>query len=214
MSAFKGHAATGFAAAVFLAGLTMCAPANATTTAFSFSFTYGGGSNQTYTPSGPGTLLSSATTVTEGTNQFILSVNDVFGPPAGAVDDFIVYSATPLAVPSGLTGAMVDLLTVGWDTYTFTSLSGTYTRDVADNDLNFRWFGTVTDSSGILSTQPAQFSQTWSQSTSGNQPSTGGTFSSMPSVPEPATWTMMLLGFAGIGFAARRTRTTKTMATA
>ncbi|HEY7959412.1 MAG TPA: PEPxxWA-CTERM sorting domain-containing protein [Sphingomicrobium sp.] len=30
-----------------------------------------------------------------------------------------------------------------------------------------------------------------------------------PSVPEPASWTMMLVGFAGIGLAMRRRRRTR-----
>ena len=33
------------------------------------------------------------------------------------------------------------------------------------------------------------------------------TFSASTAVPEPATWGLMLLGFAGIGFAMRRRRT-------
>jgi hypothetical protein len=36
---------------------------------------------------------------------------------------------------------------------------------------------------------------------------TGGGFNGIPGVPEPTTWAMMLLGFAGIGFAGfRRTK--------
>jgi hypothetical protein len=34
--------------------------------------------------------------------------------------------------------------------------------------------------------------------------SVGGTVSTSPAVPEPATWSMMLLGFAGLGYAAFR----------
>jgi hypothetical protein len=37
----------------------------------------------------------------------------------------------------------------------------------------------------------------------------GAILETKPPVPEPATWAMMLLGFAGIGFAVRRARTTK-----
>jgi hypothetical protein len=34
--------------------------------------------------------------------------------------------------------------------------------------------------------------------------SVGGTVSTSPAVPEPATWAMMLLGFTGLGYAAFR----------
>jgi hypothetical protein len=34
--------------------------------------------------------------------------------------------------------------------------------------------------------------------------SVGGTVSTAPAVPEPATWAMMLLGFTGLGYAAFR----------
>jgi hypothetical protein len=48
------------------------------------------------------------------------------------------------------------------------------------------------------------FSYTANMTTAGNI-SGNGTF--LPAVPEPATWALMLLGFAGIGFAMRRRRT-------
>jgi PEP-CTERM motif-containing protein len=40
--------------------------------------------------------------------------------------------------------------------------------------------------------------------TSKGNMSVGGTVSTSPSVPEPATWAMMLLGFTGLGYAAFR----------
>ena len=215
MSVFVGHTAKSLAAAGLLAGLTMCVSAQASTP-FSFNFTYGGGTNQGYSPSGPGTLVSSASTVTEGNNQVILTTHSTSGSPAGAVGDAIVYSATPLAVPAGATGVTVQPLTVNWDTFTFTAISGTYTRDPLDDAVNFRWHGTFSDSSGTLNSQAAQFSQTWSQSAPGNQPSTGGTFSSLGAgaVPEPMTWAMMLVGFAGIGFMLRKSRDKNALAIA
>ena len=36
------------------------------------------------------------------------------------------------------------------------------------------------------------------------------TFPSAPTVPEPSTWALMLLGFAGLGFAGWRRRTAQT----
>ena len=36
------------------------------------------------------------------------------------------------------------------------------------------------------------------------------TFPSVPTVPEPSTWELMLLGFAGLGFAGWRRRTEQT----
>jgi PEP-CTERM motif-containing protein len=40
--------------------------------------------------------------------------------------------------------------------------------------------------------------------TSNGKLSVGGTVSTAPAVPEPATWAMMLLGFTGLGYAAFR----------
>ena len=37
-----------------------------------------------------------------------------------------------------------------------------------------------------------------------NFPNTGMTATFQPGVPEPATWMMLLIGFAGVGFAGRR----------
>ncbi len=206
-------ASAGIVAASLLAGTAIGSSANATPTAFSFNYTYGGGTGQTYTVSGPGTLLSNAISVTEGTNQTILTVNDVFGPPAGAIGETINYIAAPLIVPAGGTGALASGLTIKWDgIYTFTSVTGTYTRVPAQDALDFAWVGTFTDSSGALATQGATLSQTWSQSAPGIQPSTGGTFNSNPSIvvppiPEPAAMSLLATGLLGLVAIRRRRRT-------
>ena len=108
MSKSLRYAATGLLAATVLAGWAAYAPAKATP--FSFNYTFGGGTNQTYTPGGPGTLLSSATTVTQGSDQTLLSVQDVSGPPAGAVNDMLTYAVLPLSVPAGASGATVNTI--------------------------------------------------------------------------------------------------------
>ena len=95
-----------------------------------------------YLPDGAGTYLSNATTVSEGTTQTILTIDSVSGPAAGAVNNSINYIAAPLAVPSGQSGVMADGLSVKWDTYTFTSLYGTYSRDSGQDALAFLWSGT------------------------------------------------------------------------
>lgn len=202
-------ASAGFVAVSLLAGTALGSSAQATPTAFSFNYTYGGGQDQNYTPSGPGTLLVNATTVTEGINQSILSVASVFGLPAGAVGDLLSYVAAPLSVPAAVSGSLSDGLTVKWDNiYTFTSSSGTYTRNPTQDALNFKWTGTFTDSSSALQTQGATFTQTWSQASPGIQPSVGGTFDTNPSiaVPEPGAISLLATGLLGLALTRRRRR--------
>jgi len=200
------HAAIGLMAAGLLAGMAAFGPAEATP--FSFNFTFGGGTDQTYSPAGPGTLLSSATSVTEGLNQFILSVQSVFGPPAGALNDVLNYVSTPLAVPAAASGALVNGLTLNWDgIYSFTSITGTYLRDPINDALNFKWIGFFTDSSNVLDTQGAQYTQTWSQSAPDIRPSTSGTFNSNPAitvVPEPAAPWLLGTTLLGLGLVRKR----------
>jgi hypothetical protein len=205
-------ASAGTIAAAIVAGAALCSPAQATPTAFSFNYTYGGSTGQTYSISGPGTYLSNAITVTEGTGQMILTVDDVFGPPAGAVGETITYSDIPLVVPVGASGALASGMTVTWDNgmYSFTSTSGSYTRVPAQDALDFSWIGTFTDSSGVLDTQGATLSQTWSQAAPGIQPSTGGTFNTnptivIPTIPEPGAMALLATGLLGL-VAIRRQR--------
>jgi hypothetical protein len=206
-------ASAGIVAASLLAGTAICSAAKATPVAFSFNYTYGGGTGQTYTLGGPGTLLSNAVSVTEGTTQRILTIDDVFGPAAGAVGDTITYLAAPVAIAPSTTGDLIGQLSISWDgKYNFTSDVGTFTRVPAQDALNFTWVGTFSDSTGVLNTQGATVSQTWSQAASGIEPSTGGTFNTNPSliappIPEPAAMSLLATGLLGLVAIRRRRRT-------
>lgn len=196
-----------------LAGTALCSSAQATPVAFSFNYSYGGGSTQSYTPGGVGSLLSNATTVTEGTDQYILTTKSIFGPTAGNLNDPINYVAAPLVVPSAESGALTDPLSIHWgsgNVYSFTAFSGTYTRVPLQDALTFAWTGTFTDSSGALNTQGATLSQTWSQAAPDITPSTGGTFNTNPGipvpVPEPGAFGVLAVGLLGLGLVRRRRR--------
>jgi hypothetical protein len=204
------HTAKGLMAAGLLAGMAAFAPAQAVP--FSFNFTFGGGNDQTYSPSGPGTLLADAVTVTEGVKQFILTTQSVSGPPAGAVGDSVDYVAAPFAVPLAPSGVLPAVLNISWTAglYEFSSVSGTYLRDSVNNALNFRWLGFFTDTSGVLDTQGATYTQTWSQAVAGIQPSTSGTFNTNPDIivrmPEAMTLLMFGAGLIGLGLFGNRRR--------
>jgi len=53
-------------------------------------------------------------------------------------------------------------------------------------------------------TEPAGTYKVVFTGTSNGDLSVGGTVATSPTVPEPSTWAMMLLGFMGLGYAAFR----------
>ena len=209
MNALSRPTAAGLVASGLLACLALAPAAQAVP--FSGTFTYGGGTNQNYTPNGPDTELTDATSVNEGTDQSILTLTGVPGAP-GQVGQLITYANTLLNIPATASG-VIGATQISWgvnNRFTFASSGGTYLRDSVNNALNFLWLGTFTDAMGVFNTQVAQFTQGWSQAASGQLPNTGGTFNSSPSltltpaVPEPASIALFGIGLLGLGYVVRR----------
>ncbi|HXJ01115.1 MAG TPA: hypothetical protein VNH44_07820 [Micropepsaceae bacterium] len=187
------------AARILTGGLLACVASLSPASAIPFSatFTYGGGTNQTYDPAGPNTLLTDATSVFEGSDQVLLTLTGTLSPLPGTVGDLLTYLSTSLVIPAAITGA-IGPMEFNWGTgnrFSFISPGGTYRRDATNGALNFLWAGTFADSLSLFDTQPGFVTQSWSQSDAGLRPATGGVFSTLPFVAPP----VIMAEPAGIG---------------
>ena len=188
--------------------LATTSAANAT----SFIGSTGGCFGTACTPTSTATLVNGGSTLTFNSGTFNQADSNGFlaigsgNPPTDTLGLFTLTGTTgtsvyntpftllvnftsPTAVSgngtffSTITGSVTDSnaggVFVDFDNtaHMFTSASGPFTLTV--NDLGVSNNGIATPITGIIRTQ---------------------------AVPEPATWAMMLLGFAGIGFAMRRRR--------
>lgn len=138
---------------------------------------------------------------------------------AGAItctqtDDTISFNES---VPSGTTfSSTVNFTNTAAGLYEIileSTTSGFNFTSVSVNGSS-AWTGTshLVDLSGISIGANLADNVTFTGTTTNAAGDTGSISFSLRAVPEPATWAMMLLGFAGIGFAMRRRGSTQALA--
>jgi PEP-CTERM motif len=110
----------------------------------------------------------------------------------------IVYDMGTLASPvtKSWTGSTGDMFT---ETLTSVKSINRATADAITVVLT----GTVTDTDGLFKGSPVKFIMQANQ-VGGPGDAITASFTNVSSVPEPATWVMLALGFAGLGYAAVR----------
>jgi hypothetical protein len=116
-------------------------------------------------------------------------------------------------VASGLVGSgalenflstfSVTGLTAGWTAREQTFINGS---QLADTGFFTNPSDSALSTDAALMTNPFQAEVVYSLASVGTGQFNGGIDISVAAVPEPATWGMMLLGFAGLGFAFRNRR--------
>lgn len=182
---------------VAAAAISVAAPARATTTDYTFSGPLAGsGSFSVFVdtssvtdPSNPPTITLTAFSYTLGSTTFTL-----------ANTDFASLNPTQIAIGGSLDGVLGlpsgldpgDDFIFDFNACAFDGLPGSF-HCVADTstqiqDITLRFGATQTVTSDRITIAPV------------GAPGAGGT------LPEPATWAMMLLGFGGVGAALRRRR--------
>ncbi len=162
------------------------------------------------TPSYDGSTLDQATNFYTGTNNYIVS-------SIGAGDDSgLASNDTSITLTPGTfaisTDASVTQTWAGGFTAVFDSTE--YVNRDASNALTAIFSGVL--NGGSFTDTPVYLELTANQ-VGGPSNTVSYSFtetSTNPSVPEPSTWAMMGLGFAGLAFAGYRTRRTTTRAIA
>lgn len=113
----------------------------------------------------------------------------------------IVYGSTP----GPLTPFVFKKWTSGTDTFTETLMTVTSINRLTKNAITVVLSGTLSDTAGLFTAAPVEFILSANQVRGpGTAIIAGFTNSSTTTVPEPATWVMLALGFAGLGYAAVR----------
>lgn len=191
---------TGYCAV--LVGLLLSAPAAAARFAGTFV--------NTNPPAAPGGRCAALTVTIGNVGPFYATGASNFGAFTSA-QSHCLASGPPVAV-----GAAAVPYFSGLFTYSFArgTLSGTYdgvltnggSPGVVDNLQNF----VVTGGTGRFAGATGSFTGTGGISFAGGPPAAtltiaGGTITA-PGVPEPATWSMLVVGFGTVGFAVRRRR--------
>ncbi len=99
----------------------------------------------------------------------------------------------------------------GTDTFTETLTTVLSINRNTPNEIGLTLSGTLSDTSGVFTDTPVLLMLTASQAGGPGQ-TTGASFTNTssftPSIPEPSTWVMMVLGFGALGYAASRRRKT------
>jgi PEP-CTERM motif-containing protein len=172
---------------------------------------FGAASTGTVTYTGANLQSSTALDLTSAAVQVTtVGSDDTTGIAIGTP---VTLTPAPFTYPLGVGPQPVDLSkewTVGGTTYTETLTEVTITRTPA-NSITLSFTGEVTG--GAFVDVPATLILNATQAAGpgvGHAVSVGFTNAAVSTtVPEPATWAMMLIGFAGLGYVAFRQRKTK-----
>jgi hypothetical protein len=136
--------------------------------------------------------LTTATSVSVGSGW-----DDVVSTPA--ITDFTLSNPITLAVGS----TIIVSFDIGGSPYTDTVTVKTDT--VAGNTVELTAFGELMGSgAGPGKDTPSELDLGFTQSGGAGHTISGSATYSASTVPEPSTWAMVLLGFAGLGYAAFR----------
>jgi hypothetical protein len=146
------------------------------------------------------------------------------GDNQGTLFDALNASSVTGSIGGSGSYLLNDLLfTVGPNCSPCSTFSSSFSEDLTINGetqtltIGYTWSGGDTDTISITPTGPYSFSG-YTVSvigtgplTSGGDPVTGQLFMdvAVAAVPEPSTWAMMVLGFAGVGFMAYRRKNNK-----
>jgi hypothetical protein len=124
----------------------------------------------------------------------------LLSPFTGSVTSFVLTNPVDLSVSGGANlGTNMLTIIVGGKTYTddLTETENTFKQVVETGVLK----GPGLPAAGLTSSLNISYTQTGG---TGNGISGSATFIAYSAVPEPATWAMLLMGFAGLGYAAFR----------
>ena len=122
--------------------------------------------------------------------------------------DTVGLSPTDIMYDSGTLGAPVvkswtGVNSTGLDTFTETLTTVDSINRLTHNAITVSLSGTVTDANGLFTDTPVHFILSANQVAGPNTAIVAG-FTNTTVIPEPSTWVMLALGFAGLGYAAVR----------
>jgi hypothetical protein len=215
---FRGFAMRKFhllaAATVAWVGLTVAASA----TLISVTFSDYGVPPGALVPPGETSVSLAGAVFTGGSSLVSGSVPDVYAAPATSATT--VVTGTYLAAEPGGTASLalgaawqkVEIYVGSLDTYnsiSFTSAAGTVTYTGAELAS---MTGAIADSNQVLGTSNGLFSFFFTPGEAATSVSFLSTSPALevasvsvsPTIPEPSTWAMMVIGFIGLGYAAFR----------
>ncbi|HEY1781228.1 MAG TPA: PEP-CTERM sorting domain-containing protein [Roseiarcus sp.] len=129
-----------------------------------------------------------------------------FAAPFNTADMFVSLSPTDIMYGTGTLGTPVMKTWTAGNGDVFTEML-TAVKQIdrsTPNAITVTLTGTVSDSAGVFNGTPVAFILSADQVRGPGGAISAGFTNTSTTVPEPATWVMLALGFAGLGYAAVR----------